>query len=260
MAVLSSLDNMIAGAQSYGLLNRMIFLKAQASNTTAATITSGYITSIRHDTTYTVPAFGGGVTSAYFITAAVGAVETGSYLVGLEYLMGSINLATGTFTDGSAMPTKVVDGASLQTAASIVMMCIDTAANIAATTPIITLTYTDQDGNTGASAALTLPTNSIRSSAFHVSPHFASGDTGVRDITNITKNAGTSGTINVYGILPISLALNSVATVVPSGLSSITTPLPIYPAIATEVISVYKFANSNNTRDGLLHLVAVGEL
>jgi len=125
-------------------------------------------------------------------------------LVGLEYALGSIDLSTGTFTDGVAMPTKTIKDTSLQTAALLAFAWVSSAGTTGA--PNITITYTDQDGNTGATANLVMPSNSI--GAFLIQPHLASGDVGIRDVTNVTKSAGTVGTVNIAGLLLLENTVN----------------------------------------------------
>lgn len=117
--------------------------------------------------------------------------------------MGSIDIsgASGTFTDGSAMPTRTQLGAS-NALASPVWCEAETAPS--ATPGTLNVTYTDQDGNTGISA----PATNINGSAVARSGCFLpldSSDWGVRDITGATRSGGTTptGVIRFWGLIPL---------------------------------------------------------
>jgi hypothetical protein len=71
----------------------------------------------------------------------------------------------------------------------------------------ITVTYTDQDGNTGATtAAISLTTGWLLNQAGFI--QLASGDSGLIDITGVTRG-GTpttpSGVITFWGVIPIAI-------------------------------------------------------
>jgi acetyl-CoA acetyltransferase len=62
--------------------------------------------------------------------------------------------------------------------------------------PTVTLTYTDQDGNTGATATVN-GVNTVSAGAFEIF-QLAAGDTGVRAPTSIINDATrTSGTVHL---------------------------------------------------------------
>jgi len=199
--VLDSLDAMLKASANNGMWTR--FFMYTTGVTTAANATSGLLSAQKFDRVLKLPAsFGGGVSQG-FCTACQMCCEdaTSHFIAGLAYKLGSIDMNAGTFTDGVAMPTKIVDKVSVLTASQMAFCFVSAA--LTATTPVITITYTDQDGNGSASAALTLPTSPALGSAFFIDPHLANGDTGIRDVTNITKSAGTVGTLDIYGFLLI---------------------------------------------------------
>lgn len=116
--------------------------------------------------------------------------------------LGEINLQLG-FTDGSAMPTVTELGVSRATSSPI-FCAVTTALNSAPGS--IAITYTDQDGNTGqTSTTEALTASSVVQSGGM--PRLASGDWGVRDITNITQSGGTSptGVVKCWGIIPLGM-------------------------------------------------------
>jgi hypothetical protein len=154
----------------------------------------------RFDRPITIPSVTAPVTGFYITAVVVAPSQVQGQIVGLEYLLGTINIGTGSFTDGVAMPTKTIRGTSVQTAASLAFCAVTSAVSGTST---ITITYTNQSGTTGRTASLTLPNNAALNSAFYIHPHLQAGDTGIRDVTNITRSGGTAGVVAVYGILPI---------------------------------------------------------
>ena len=197
--VIRSLDDQISLWQTYGAFQRC-FAMAQTNNSSAAaTTTSGYVTMQKYPTEITVPTLGTGVTGALCTRLNMVNEDTSTGLIAaLATNLGNINMSTGTFTDGSAMPTRSVKNASVTTSAQLVVAVVTVA--VTATTPTVTITYTDQDGNGSQTATLVLPTSPGINSAFLVNPHLATDDTGIRDITNVTKSAGSAGTIVFYGL------------------------------------------------------------
>src|SRR5882672_8370303 len=140
MGVLDSVDNVLASINTNGAWRRTIFWHASSGQTgTSPTATAGGPTYlIRDPRVITVPTMGAGITGTYLIKAKVGQISTsglaGTMMLGIEYKLGSINLATGTFTDGVAMPSKKHSGlAAVQSATQIVGLGVD--AVLTATTP-----------------------------------------------------------------------------------------------------------------------------
>jgi hypothetical protein len=174
---------------------------------------------------------------------------------GLEYALGTLTVSGNSFSGGVSMPTKDVMGSSITTACSEPLLVATV--TLAATTPTITITYTDQDGNTGNSAVLTLPTNVAANSAFRIAPYLANGDTGIRAVTNISTSAGTAGTLVVYGMLPINMTVAAGAT--PFGaISPLESPLPMYLCEAGERLAFYRYGSTSGTSLEV-HLYAVAE-
>ena len=239
MAIQHNTSTYLNQNAQYGSMPYEFYAPNTAVATTAATTTCGSVTMQRISTTFPMPSsFGAGVTGAIMtqcqmMTNLINCVVFAC----LEYNLGSINLATGTFTDGVAMPTKLVAGSNIQTASFMPVMVVNT--TLTATTPVITATYKNEGGTGGRSAALTLPTNAAVNSAFFMTPHLQTGDFAIQDVTNITKSAGTVGIINVYGLLPLAFTPFGNTQSVNTGFDPATLPLYPYRCEANENIALY---------------------
>lgn len=114
---------------------------------------------------------------------------------------GSLNIATPTFTDGSAAPTVTEGGVSRQIP-SAVLAVVTTALN--ATPGSITITYRDQDNNTAeTTASITLTASVVAGTAAFL--NLNAGDWGALDITAATRTGGTSptGVIEFFHVQPV---------------------------------------------------------
>jgi uracil phosphoribosyltransferase len=151
---------------------------------------------------------------------------------------------TGTFTAGSTMPTRTISGVSVQTASVYPFLVVDTA--VTATTPTVTITYTDQDGNTGNVATMILPTSPALSTAFAIAPHFASGDTGMRAVTAMTKSAGTAGVVSVYGFIPVSYGVNTLQNY--TMVQPLISTLPLFPFKAADTMGFFRLGSTSATQ------------
>lgn len=230
----------LASSAANGIMHRAYY--ARTSATTAATVTSGAVSCTKAPIRVQMPSSNGTGVAGFIGSNMWGftSVSQTGLVLGLDYELGSLAVSGNTFTDGVAMPTKTVRGASITTAASIVFAVATVA--VTATTPVLTITYTDQDGNTGQTATLTLPTSPVINTAFYVTPHLASGDTGIRDITNISISTGTAGTIKVFGVLPLMITQNNIAPLA-SGINFMSAPLVPYLIEPSEYIGAYKFGS-----------------
>jgi len=201
-----SIDAALVANETYGSVNRLHYTRQTIGGTTALT-TCGSVTGLRIPNAYTVPSIGSGVSGA--MPSNLGSVneDTSTLTITLlEYNLGSIDLATGTFTAGVSMPTKMYNNASVTTAASFVFLHCDNA--ITATTPTIGGTYVNQDGTGSRAFSLVLPSNPLANTVFFMQPHLNNGDTGIRSVSAMTKSAGTSGIISVRGGLLLNVSSN----------------------------------------------------
>lgn len=136
---------------------------------------------------------------------------TSSNNLGAIYLcrlvnLGSLNISTNTFTDGSAMPT-VTELNTSRAMSGIVLIEVTTVLN--ATPGNLQITYVDQDGNTAESNTAQAFAASAAVGSIGVVT-LNSGDTGVRDITNAQRTAGTTptGVITLWGVIPLAIVHN----------------------------------------------------
>jgi hypothetical protein len=166
-----------------------------------------------------------------------------SFVIGLEYLLGSINIGTGVFTPGVVMPTKTIRGESIVTASNIVMANINTA--VSGTAVSLTMTYTNDNGVSNRTAFINnFPTSIAVNSAFNIIKNVQTGDYGIRSIQNITKIGGTSGVIDFYGILPLAYVNSSGGTGFCSAMTPLTNPIPAYLFESDEKIGIYSTATT----------------
>jgi len=117
--------------------------------------------------------------------------------------MGSLNIGTPTFTDGSSMGTATMLGSTVNRVTPILAE-VTTALN--ATPGNFTVTYVDQDGNAAeTTTSRALPVSAPVGAMAFVETN--AGDYAIRDITAATRTGGTSptGVIQFWGIIPITL-------------------------------------------------------
>lgn len=155
-----------------------------------------------------------GVT-AYIPTRVSASITLASQTILLAKMinLGSLDIsgASGTFTDGSSMPTITELGVSRTTASAVLM---EVTSDLSALPGTITITYVDQNGNAAeTTAAMTLTT--LAASRTVGAVILNSGDTGVQDITAAARSGGTvpTGTIKFWGLVPISFLAGSPGTI-----------------------------------------------
>lgn len=126
-------------------------------------------------------------------------------LIDILYIYPSCVVTTGagtTISNAAAKPTRFNNGKDVKLGAIVAGTALGAAS------PLITVTYTDQDGNTGntgflSAAANSLPIGALLSGAAIAAPGspemlFAAGDTGVRDLVSYTTAGGTTGTVTFF--------------------------------------------------------------
>jgi hypothetical protein len=117
-------------------------------------------------------------------------------LIGTGVVMGSLNLSTNTFTDSIAV--------SAPRFFSRMLGCVTTV--MSAASDNITVTYTDDLGNSHSSVATTFAASSPVGNCFEIPLAATTGamrDTGFRDVTNITDSAAPTGIIEIIGMNPL---------------------------------------------------------
>lgn len=242
-----NIDAALSACGQYGNMNRFIAFHLLA--VTAATTTSGLVNTFRCPSPLTIPTVGTGV-QGYCLTMNDIAFSGNAFIATvLEYSLGVLTLNGNVFSGSATMPTKTVLGTSLQTASMMAFLAVTTTGT--ATTPIITITYTDQDGNTNQTATMTLPTTPLANSAFLINPHLANGDSGIRSITGMSSSVTTGALVlNVYGCLIIGES-NSGGTGVPHGSvePAISPTKPMFNCAANDIVNFYAMATSAAVKD-----------
>lgn len=248
-----NINQALATSAAYGNFNRLYFAAITAS-TTLATTTSGRVTVQRLNISPQIPSLGSGVQG--FIASNISMYNDDAFtgmIVGIEYLLGSLNVGTGVFTDGVTMPTKTVRGAAIQTAAGLAFATIRTTLNAA--TPTLTVTFTDETGTTGQTCQVGLPTNSLANSGFFLQPTFTTGSIGIRDVTGMTISAGSAGVIDIYGVLPLYMGFTNTSLHSTNLLSNFNVP---YLIEASEQIGFYRLFNQT-TCDAVITMTLIPE-
>ena len=258
MSVIDSHSNLMYSAQNYGTVSRNGSYYLSAS-TTAAVVTCGYTTIQRYPFTINIfggtaasPSLGTGVTGGYMTYFRALNEDTNTHILcGIEYELAYVtaNGSSGTFTDGTALPTKNIRFAGADnsmTVAPLALYAVVSTVMVGAGSYTLTITYANQDGTGSRTATMVIPNVSAVNSAFDILPHLQAGDTSVTDITNITLT-GTSGVVKIKAVFPTGFSL---ATGIDDSMSyndPLTNNLPMYPIANTDVLAFYRIgANTTN--------------
>lgn len=207
MAAITTFDGLLARISNEFDSTDIIY--SQWPNTlSSVTSTTGPVLAFRHYMQAVPSPLPTGVT-AYIPTemSLVLGAGAGTWFMLAEMIdLGSINIsgASGTFTDGNAMPTRTELGISQQVWGPIYAE-VTTGLNSAPGS--LTVTYTNQAGTPSQSTgALALTAGAIiaRCGGFL---KLAAGDVGAVDITAASRSIGTTptGVIHFYGIIPVSM-------------------------------------------------------
>jgi len=247
-----SVDDGLAQHASFGHLSRCIAQITPAS--TAANATSGWNTIRRMPTPYTMPALGGSVQGGVLTRFSVmsGAISV-AYFAAIEVLLGTVNMATGAFTDGVAMPAArkhFMNRAGVQVASLMPVWRVSAA--VTATTPVITTTYVNEDGTGSRTCTMTLPTSPLLNSCFMMAPHLQTGDTAIRDITNATRSVGSAGELQAFGLMPLSWQVANAVGGAPAPVAPLWVPTVDWDVIEADSIGFYtlgSIAATNATVD-----------
>lgn len=205
MAALAAFDDFINRIGGNFYLNQPIWGEIQ-STTTAAIAGTGSGTGQRCGETKAMPSLPTGVTGyiptmveIYNSAGQVGtlfckAVNLGTFDIG--------NTTTGTFTDGSAMPTATILGTASASLSSAVLVEVTTATS--GTQTSVTVTYKNQAGTGSQTTSFTPVTSAVARSVSSLS--LGGTDWGVQDITAVARSAssGPTGVLKFWGIIPIS--------------------------------------------------------
>lgn len=236
----ATIDKAIAADANYGSFYRTVY--AEVSSTSAVPAAAVTIAQ-RFPIAITVPSVGADVEGFIATNCSMITSDTvGVNVVALEYLLGELDLAS-TFVDGVTMPTKEIKGASIQTASGLTMIVCDTqcvSSNGSGGGGTLDIEYTDQGGVTAITNSIQLKPTMDANTAFMFQPTAPGGSKGVRDVTDITITATGSptGTVKVYGLLPLYIGLQNKTQWDMSFFRQTMVPYLIEP---TETIAAYRF-------------------
>ena len=153
-----------------------------------------------------------GVSGFFPVAAILNSSLACSHILGSFVNLGSFDISgSGTFTDGSAMPTETYLGTS-RARISPIFVEVTTPLSFSSTANI-TVSYTDQDGNASATAAISITNGLLAGQMGFLT--LASGDVGCTDIINVTRGGspGTpSGVIQFWGLVPYGIIPQPTAT------------------------------------------------
>jgi len=232
-SVSPNLDAAYTAQTNFGSYNRQFWTRIPAATTNITAVTQGQCVAQRYPVRPVIPSVGAGCDG--FIATNISCFSNTpgtAHIIGLEYLLGTIT-GPNTFTDGVAMPIKKVRGTSVQTAASIIFAVADIQV---VGIPNISMTYTDQDGNTGNTFNVPINSAIAVNTAYMINNRMTT-DTGIRDITSMSASSVTSGRIRIYGILPLYISLQQNTEYRVPLMSS---PLVPYLIQAGEFLGVYR--------------------
>lgn len=126
-------------------------------------------------------------------------------LIDVLYIYPSCVVTTGagtTINNAAGKPARFNNGAGVRLGAIVAGTALGAAS------PVITVTYVDQDGNTGSTGFLSASANSLPIGALlsgaaiavqgEPSMITAAGDSGVRELTSYSTASGTTGTVTFF--------------------------------------------------------------
>lgn len=243
---LDSITKRLIAQESGGILSRFYCDRIGAA-TTAANTTSGSVSAQRFPAVFTFPSLTG--YTGWEVDVEIQCEDIGIVVAALEYDLGVLTVSSNTFAAGSdsSMPTKDTrisgtDYTSQQTASMIPMLVASS--TLTATTPAITITYNNEDGTGSRTCSMTLPTNATINSAFDMTPHLNSGDTGLQDVSNMSKSAGTAGELRVKGLIPVVSSVTSIAQGTTTNARTIMKPAAPIIAVSGDKLAFYHFGST----------------
>lgn len=236
----ATIDKAIAADANYGSLYRTAFSEIGATSTVpSASVTLAQ----RFPISISIPTVGANVEGFIATNCSMITNDTvGVNVLALEYLLGELDFAA-TFSDGVVMPTKDIKGTNMQTASGLTMLVCETqcvSSNGSGGGGSLDIEYTDQSGATSVVNTIQLEPSMDANTAFMFQPTAPASQKGVRDVTDMTLTAtgAPTGTLKVYGLLPIHISLQNKTQWDLNFLRHLLVPYLIEPG---ESIAAYRF-------------------
>lgn len=244
---LDSITKRLIAQESGGIMSRFFCSTIGSTTSVTTATTQSSATCQRFPLTYTLPSLTG--YTGWELNIEMECEDVGGIVAALEYDLGVLTVSTNTFAAGTDSSTPTIDTringtdyASTQTASMIPMLFVSS--TLTATTPTITITYNNEDGTGSRTATVVLPTNATINSCFEFGHLLNTPDTGMQDVTNMSKSAGTAGELRVKGIIPVANSKVSLASTTPTSMSSLLKPAAPIVAPSGAKIAFYSFGSS----------------
>lgn len=205
---LDSVGNLMVNQAAFGELAVGLNVRHTPATTATVGATSGLQTAQVWDRDYVVPSLGAGVDGAVISSYGGSAsATTEQVLVWRAAVCAAMTFTGGgnrTYVQGAAMPSrKHYSRASAEQTVSRMPILRVSAAVGGASTPTITISYTNQDGVSGRTCVMTIPSNPAANSAFFMLPHLQAGDSGIISVEDMVPSGGSTGTLEVWGCVDL---------------------------------------------------------
>jgi hypothetical protein len=188
----------------------------------------------------------GGSREKWLISAAVAPSVAGVYLL-YDRLFHTGGLDGNITTDQTVQGSTPTPALTRNTGGAGNVVWYEIYSILGTTARTLTMTYTDQDGNTGQTATMNIGANNSREVTRAQRIPLAAGDTGVRAVEKVALNTGT-GTAGNFGItIAQPLAWIPVGAAGTAGWRDYTTGLPGIPAIDPNACLALMFIPSATT-------------
>lgn len=207
-----SIDQTMANEATYGDYPFIFPCRISGAQTPVANATSGYQSGSFVPQVFTIPSLGASCPGCYVKYCRPIGVPLGSNIPVYHTVGGTLTFGggAGTFTAGTGLGTKRWAGkaTAAQVASTMPLLYVSTVL-AGATTPTITVGYTNQAGTSGRSMTMTLPSNPAAQATYQMAPHLQSGDLGIQSIQSMSTSGGTSGVLKVALAIPLAQSFPS---------------------------------------------------
>lgn len=248
MAGIKKYNDLIKRASDGYFFSQPFYFENQAN---MVQIGNGSFTLNKLGFTAVLPTLPSGVNSYKLVGAEVYANSNYGVHICKQVLLGTLNLATNVFTDGGTMPIN--NGIQLWST-----MIIEALTPLNATPGNITITFNDRNGASLSSGAIALGA-SATIGACGVIPA-PGANVGVTDVTAAVQSGGTtpSGTIGIYGLIPLGTCYSRTGTANPSVVNNQTHAFNHYPLGAGDKIGIFR-VGSNVAMSAFGRLIFMGD-
>lgn len=188
----------------------------------------------------------GGSREKWLIGAGIASQTAGVYLL-YDRLFHTGGLSGTSTEDQTVQGSPASPALTRNTGGAGNMVWYEIYSILGTTSRTLTMTYTDQDGNTGQTSTINIGGTGFREVSRVQRIPLAAGDTGVRAVENIALN-GTTGTVGDFGVtIAQPLAWLPVGAGGVMGWRDYTTGLPGIPSIDPDACLSLMFIPSSTT-------------